>query len=75
MHFTSIVFVLFSICIVWTKSQQVNWTLVRPIHEAPNFFEDYPFLRGLWSLYSPVINDFLPEGNLALESEYPYQVR
>lgn len=51
-----------------------NWTLVRPIHQLPSFFQDYPFLSELFQRFSPGQVAIPEEGRNATRNQFAYQV-
>lgn len=51
----------------------VNWTLVRPIHQLPSFFQDYPFLFELFGRYNPGQLQVPEEGRNATRNQFAFQ--
>lgn len=52
----------------------VNWALVRPIHQLPSFYQDYPFLFELFQRFNPGQLQVPEEGRVATRNQFAYQV-
>lgn len=72
-----VVFVVFATLLAVASAQNapaVNWAQVRPIHQVPSFFRDYPFLFNLFGSFNPSQWAWEEEGRNATRNQYPYQV-
>lgn len=59
-----------SVCVA---QNNVDWSQVRRIHDAPPFFEDFPYLQALFQMYNaPNLND--TEGHTATRNQFNYIV-
>lgn len=69
----AIIFVLCAILSVCVAQNNVDWSQVRRIHEAPSFFDDFPYLQALFQMYNAVnFND--TEGQLSTRNQFNYMV-
>lgn len=59
-----------SVCV---GQNNVDWSQVRRIHDAPPFFEDYPYLQALFQIYNTV-NLNQTEGHTATRNQFNYIV-
>lgn len=68
-----IFFVLSAILSVCVAQNNVDWSQVRRIHEAPPFFDDFPYLQALFQIYNTVnLND--TEGQTSTRNQFNYMV-
>lgn len=74
----TILFVVFATLLAVASAQNapaINWAQVRPIHQVPSFFRDYPFLFNLFGNFNPNQLAWEEEGRNATRNQYPYQVK
>lgn len=69
----SVIFILSAILSVCVAQNNVDWTQVRRIHEAPSFFEDFPYLQALFQQYGAV-NLNQSEGHTSTRNQFNYMV-
>lgn len=69
----SVIFILCATLSVCLAQNNVDWTQVRRIHEAPAFFEDFPYLQALFPMYN-VVNLNETEGHTSTRNQFNYIV-
>jgi len=68
-----IILILCATITICVAQNNVDWSQVRRIHDAPPFFDDYPYLQSLFQLYNT--NNFNEtEGHATTRSQFNYIV-
>lgn len=69
----SVILIVSAILSVCVAQNNVDWNQVRRIHEAPPFFDDFPYLQALFQMYNAV-NLNQTEGHTSTRNQFNYMV-
>jgi len=68
-----VILIFSAILAVCVAQNNVDWAQVRRIHEAPAFFEEFPYLQALFPMYNAVnLNE--TEGHTSTRNQFNYIV-
>lgn len=68
-----IILTLSAVLSVCVAQNNVDWAQVRRIHDAPAFFEEFPYLQALFQMYNAV-NLNQTEGHTSTRNQFNYMV-